>query len=326
MDPNPQGSGTLALTGGTQVNINAAPGRGEFNVGYDGSGTALIDGPGTAVNVNNGGSVYVARLPGSVGTLVLSNGAVVNAGFVGVGVQGPGADGKSIGAQGGSGVLVLNDSTINATRFELGAGSLLMGNNGVIHVADTINPVTGAVTRGPVVIAGTISPGTSPGRLRIECDVTMLADSRLILEISQTGVDNFEIDQLVIGSDSAFDLTQLRIIFSFVGDTDPNAFAATPGGFDLDKFLKAGNGTDESAGLSTLFAKNGFDNWNDVVDADAFVFESESFNVTETRFNPDTGRIGIVAEPIPEPASFALVLLALAALTLTARRRAARRF
>ena len=41
--------------------------------------------------------------------------------------------------------------------------------------------------KGPVVIGGTISPGTSPGRLRINCDLTMLSGSKLILEIDDNG-------------------------------------------------------------------------------------------------------------------------------------------
>ncbi len=40
--------------------------------------------------------------------------------------------GNALGAPGGIGKLVLNDSTINTSRFELGAGSELTGNNGVI--------------------------------------------------------------------------------------------------------------------------------------------------------------------------------------------------
>jgi T5SS/PEP-CTERM-associated repeat protein len=327
--PNPLGTGLLNLTGGTTVNINAAAGLGTFNVGYDGNGTANINGPGTMVNVNNGGAVYVGRQIGSTGLLNMSDSAVLNAGFVGVGVSAAGT-GNAIGAAGGTGTLALNNSTINTLRFELGAGSLLTGDGGVINVADTAHPVTGLQVKGPVVIAGTISPGNSPGRLRINCDITMLSDSKLILEINDRdggpGVD-FDIDQLIIGNDSKFDLTSLQIIFSFIGNTNPDEFAASPGGFNLDKFLKAGNGTNESAGLSTLFGNNPDGTkktWDDVVDSELFAFESSAYDVTKWSLAPD-GEITIEAAAVPEPASIALVLLALATMLLASRRRAARR-
>ena len=68
---------------------------------------------------------------------------MVDAGFVGVGVSAPGV-GNALGAKGGTGRLELNNSTINTKRFELGvSGSMLTGNNGVINVAGTVNPVNG---------------------------------------------------------------------------------------------------------------------------------------------------------------------------------------
>jgi hypothetical protein len=185
----------------------------------------------------------------------------------------------------------------------------------------------------PVVIGGTISPGNSPGRIRIKCDVTMLAGSKLILEINDTdggaGAD-FDIDQLIIGDDSKFDLTSLQIIFSFIGSTNPNEFAASPGGFDLDKFLRA-SGSDDTilGGLSLLFgnARNPDTlNWGQAVNSQLFAFESSVYDVSKIGFNPDTGQIDITASTrVPEPASVALVLLALGMMAATARRRAARR-
>jgi hypothetical protein len=156
----------------------------------------------------------------------------------------------------------------------------------------------------------------------------------LILEINDRdggpGVD-FDIDQLIIGNDSKFDLTSLQIIFSFIGNTNPNEFTASEGGFDLDKFLLAGttNGggtSDATTGLSYLFGENGnATGWGTAVNSTMFAFESSAYDVTGLGFDTETGTIRIAAAPVPEPVSVALVLLALATMLTLSRRRAARR-
>jgi hypothetical protein len=265
----------------------------------------------------------VARQVGSTGALNLGGNSVINAGFVGVGVSAAGT-GDAIGAAGGTGTLVLNNSTINTSRFELGAGSSLTGDGGVINVADTVNPVSGLPEKGPVVIAGTINPGNSPGRIRINRDTTTLMGSRLILEIDQNGA-SFDIDQLIIGNDSNFDLTQLQIIFGFIGDTNPNDYA-----INLDNFLRAGTtndgGTsDTTTGLSALFGKNGnAAGWGTAVNSQLLEFRSSVYDFGDASFNPETGQIEVAAAPIPEPASIALALLALLAMAGLPRRRAMR--
>ena len=303
----PGGTGTVSLSGGSAISVGGSVAA-NVAVGRDGTGTLNLAGASSLSLAN--GSVYVGQQAGGVGRLDMSGGSVVSAGFVGVGVGAAGT-GNAIGTAGGTGTLVLNNSTINTSRFELGAGSLLTGDGGVIN----------AGTDGPVVIAGTIMPGNSPGRLRFNCDVTMLFGSQLILEINDTGV-GFEIDQLIIGNDSTFDLTQLQIIFSFIGGTNPNDYV-----IDLDNFLKVGNGADETAGLSTLFQANGNDyaNWGQAVDSNLFGFRSTAYDVTSFSFNAETGQVSVAAAAVPEPTTIALVLLALAAMLLAARQSASRR-
>jgi len=313
------GTGKLTMSGASSILVNGPLSGNTVTIGRTGTATADLSGA-SSITVTNG-DLYVAREVGSSGTLVLNGNSVVNASFVGVGVGSAGI-GNALGAPGGVARLELNDSTINTSRFELGANGLLTGNNGTIS----------AGTDGPVVIAGTISPGNSPGRLRIKCDITMLSGSKLILEINDRdggpGVD-FDIDQLIIGSDSTFDLNSLQIIFSFMGSTNPNEFAASEGGFNLDRFLLASGPDDQIiGGLSSLFgnAQNpDIKNWDDAVNSALFAFESSAYKVSDWTLSPD-GKVSIqTVAVVPEPASFALVLLALAAMGALSRRRVARR-
>ncbi len=307
----PGGTGSLLVNSGV-VNAGRVEVGALGSVSVGASGTLNVSSLGSAgVASPLSSSVYVAQQAGSTGTLVVGSattpGAVLNADFVGIGVNAKAVNG--VQSNGGAGTLVLNNSTINTKHFELGAGSLLTGNEGVIE----------AGTDGPVIIGGTIAPGNSPGRIRIRCDVTMLLGSQLILEIDNTGA-TLEIDQLIIGEDSTFDLTDLQIVFAFVGNTDP-----TKVNLDLGEFLRAETLEGEKS-LAALFGKN--DNpttWGTAVNSDLFAFQSSAYDVTGWTFDPTTGAItGVEASRIPEPATYALVLLAMLAMAAQ-RRRAARR-
>jgi hypothetical protein len=165
------------------------------------------------------------------------------------------------------------------------------------------------VVVGDVIVGGTISPGESPGRLRINCNLISLEGSRLILEIQGNGAGGYDIDQLIIGNDSAFDLAQFQIVFTFLDDTDPTAFAAS-GGFDLDNFLLAGSFTgDPDAALSTVFADG--DTWDDVVDFGRISAVSTVYDITSLSFDGASGSVGVIAAPIPEPSTWALMLVGL---------------
>jgi T5SS/PEP-CTERM-associated repeat protein len=295
------GSGVLNVTG-SQINVLAAPGQAAVRIGYDGTGIATLSG--STLNVGNptasgaDGALAIAAQPTSTGVLTLNGGTVVNAGYVGVGATTAGP--------GGNATLILNNSTINTTTFEIGAAGLLSGDGGVINAA------------GDVVVAGTISPGNSPGRLTIHCNLITLPGSLLILDVLGTG-GGFSLDHLIIGNNATFSLHDLHIVFNFLGDTDPNAFAAS-GGFDLDNFLQSLDLASGSiTGLSNAFAPG--QTWDDVVDPAAISAVSSVYDISNLQIQPD-GSVSVVAVPVPEPETWAILLIGLLTLAATSRRRA----
>lgn len=305
----PGGTGVLGMVD-SQVTLNAAAGLGAVNIGRNGTGVASLSGS-TISNI--GGNVYVGREVGSSGSLLMSSGSVLNAAYVGAGVSAPYAAG--VQSNGGTGVIVLNDSTINTGVFELGAGGLLTGNNGTIDAV------------GDVIIGGTISPGNSPGRMRIRCNIIMLPGSRIVLEISGSGSNpaDYEFDQLIIGDDASFDLASAEIVFSFLGDTNPNVVSAL-GGLNLDFYLRAGSEDPlapidgPTQALSTQFTQG--QTWSSVVDPTRVSAVSESYDVTEFKITGE-GTFALEAVPVPEPSTWGMLFFGLAAVGAVARRRKA---
>jgi T5SS/PEP-CTERM-associated repeat protein len=294
---NPLGSGTLDVTN-SQIKIVAAPGQGVARIGHDGTGTANFSA--STLDVA-GGSVIIAGVPGSTGTLSLSAGSVVNTGHVGIGASSSGP--------GGNGRLILNNSTINTTTFEIGALGVLSGDGGVINAT------------GDVLVAGTIDPGNSPGRININCNFITLPGSRIVLDILGVA-GGFDVDHLILGNDSTFDLSKIQIVFNFLGSTDPTAFAAS-GGFSLDNFLQSMDLTTGAVtGLSTVFGPD--QTWTGVIDSSLVSATSSAFDITGLKLQGDGG-FEVTAAAVPEPATWATLLVGLLALALTAGRRASRR-
>ena len=338
----PLGNGTLDLIN-SQLTVTAAAGLGEVNIGRSGTGVATLD---ASTISNSAGSVFVGREAGSVGTLVLSNGSTlnagnvfvgsepapagsppgspgsvgtlalsnstVNAGYFGAGVSAPYAGG--VQSKGGTGIVVLNDSTINTGVFELGAGGILTGNNGTVDAV------------GDVIIGGTISPGNSPGRLRIKCNVIMLPGSRIMLEISGSGssLGDYQIDQLIIDNDASFDLASAEIVFNFLGETNPNVVSEI-GGLNLDFYLRtlAPSGSIDGPTQSLLEAPFAAGKtWTEVINTAQVSATSASWDVTEFQYQGD-GTFALTAVPVPEPATWGLMFAGLAAVGGWARRRKA---
>ena len=303
----PGGTGILGLTN-SQLTVTAPAGTGNINIGRTGVGLATLN---ASTITNADGNVFVGREVGSSGTLMLSNGSVLNAAYVGAGTTQP-YDGSAY--NGGSGTIILNDSTINTGVFELGAGGILTGNNGTVDAV------------GDVIIGGTISPGNSPGRMRIRCNIIMLPGSRIVLEISGSGgsLGDYQIDQLIIDDDASFDLASAEIVFSFLGETNPNVVSAI-GGLNLDFYLRtvASSGSIDGPTQSLLEAPAASgQTWNELIDTTQVSAISEAWDVTEFNYQGD-GTFALTANPVPEPGTWGLMFAGLAAVGGWARRRKA---
>ena len=143
----------------------------------------------------------------------------------------------------------------------------------------------------------------------------------LILDILGSGAE-FNVDQLRIGKDSTFDLNGLHVVFNFLGDTNPNAFAAT-GGFDMDNFIQSINVlTGDVTGLSSVFAPG--QTWSDVIRGDNITAVSSVYDFSDLHLAAD-GTVTVVAVPVPEPSTWAMLVLGLLMLGSMARRHATSR-
>ncbi|MBN8491087.1 MAG: PEPxxWA-CTERM sorting domain-containing protein [Burkholderiales bacterium] len=192
-----------------------------------------------------------------------------------------------IAASGGTGSLLINNSEVKAAEIVIGTGGFLGG--------------SGATVIGNLTNNGTFSPGASPGRFTILGNYTAGVGSKLILEVESDGAGGFLSDEVIFGG--TVDLAGLAIEFRFLGDTSLQEFANT-GNFQIDHFLKKEGGgvLDDSSFTEVSFA------------ATAGNMALEGF-----QFDPAVG----IPAAVPEPQTWALMLLGLGALGSLARRRRA---
>ena len=290
------GSGIVSLTGGSSLVISGAAADNGLNVGRNGSGVLSIAGAST-VSVA-GRNIVVGSEAGGVGLLAMSGSSTLTAGYIGLAIR-QGVE------TGGIATMIVNNSTVNVGTLEIGLLGFLGGNNSTIN--------------GHVIAHGTVSPGESPGRLIINGRINT-GSGLLLLDVESNGQGGYNIDELILTENSTFDFQGMEVRFNFIGDTDPNAFAAS-GGMDLDNFLRSrDNGDGTLTGLSTRFVDNV--TWGTWFASSQFSATSDRYNVSDFHFDPVSGVITFDAT-VPEPASLVLAMLGLLGAAVASRRRAA---
>ena len=318
--------GTVEIDGtGSTLTVNGA---------IDSSWLGRFGGTGE-MTVSNGGTLdingedtlfWVARDGGSTGNLTVTSGGTVDVsgtvdsdiliGFAsGGGTGGTGTvtvngansllkagDAVAVGAPtsfgGGtsSGTLnVSNGGTVEAVSVYVGNGGVLSGN--------------GTVNADLVLDGGTINPGNSPGTLRINGHFTYMGGT-IILEVEEDGLGGFVTDRLLFDTGATPTLLGADIAFVFLGETDPEAFAAS-GLFNLSTFLRAddGAGGDDPLGaLGTLLA------------GATYSATAQNYSISNFAFDTTVGVQSLVATGIPEPGTLALFTVGLWGLGVMRRR------
>lgn len=285
----PTGNGTINVSGsGSEIRfVQHAGGVTQYyatTIGRQGTGALNITNGGHVINENMDAAFsIVGRTPTGVGTVLVSGGGSRwEAGkrlFIATDVNGD-AGSPGFMTPIGNG----------------GTGTVTVSNGGVIKVADYVYVATGGTLKGNGTVdgditlaGGSVKPGTSPGTLTITGDFTM--DSG-VLEIEVGGLGTGQFDVLDIGGSATLNGGIIR--FSFIDGFLPqmgNAFD-----FLLANGLALGQVGYEYAGAPPgfLFAVNPIGN------ALRFVALND-------------------AGAVPEPATIALILLALSGLLVTRR-------
>lgn len=287
----PGGQGVVTMSGNSRIDIVAPAGLGGLSVGRSGIGTLRMSG--SHIDTHNNGGIVIGNNAGAVGTLVMSDGSTLGTDFVGVGRN---RDAAGVTGNGGIATLVVNSgSTVTANTIEIGAQGYLGGNGTLV---------------GNITNYGVINPGNSPGTLVIDGSFVNAAGGRIVLEVESDGAGGFVTDHLIFSEASSVNLSGTQLVFSFLGDTDPNAFKNS-GNFDVDNFIQQQVGSGTQALGDAAFA------------GVSFVAESQTYAITGFSYSATGGVSNFTTTPVPEPGTSALLLAGIATLGWLARRRRA---
>jgi T5SS/PEP-CTERM-associated repeat protein len=141
------------------------------------------------------------------------------------------------------------------------------------------------------------------GMLRIGRD-----GSKMILEVESNGAGGFNTDHVIFKGGQPLDLTHLNAEFRFLGATDPNAFG-TSGLFNINTFFQERQADNSLAALAPS-----------VFSTAMFKAQADSYQITSFSFSAATGGT-IIAQAVPEPEAWALMVAGLLTIAGIARRR-----
>ncbi len=274
------GEGSLTLQSGSRIEAHTQPGLNSLTVGREGSGFLRLRGA-SSIDLADG-VMQVGRNKGSDGTVVVSEGSSITAGWLGVGAHKLATGNED----GGTGTFVLVGSTLNAAE-------IVVGTNGFLGGSGTIN--------GHVTNRGIFSPGNSPGTLEIAGGFTAAAGSRLILEVQSDGHGGFATDHVIFGNGQVLDLAHLSVEYRFLGNTNPNDFQAQQL-FDVDTFFQVRT----TGGGTVDLAPQAFNGATFSAQADTYTITNFSFSAS--------GGASFTATPVPEPGAWVMLLAGLAGL------------
>ena len=115
----PLGEGSLTVAGGSRVSAGLRVHKGwPQQRGLRAGALQQLD------RARRRAALYVGRLTGSDGIVIVSGVSSVTAGYVGIG--------RSRARGGGTGTMIVNGSTLTATTIEVGANGYLGGNGTIV--------------------------------------------------------------------------------------------------------------------------------------------------------------------------------------------------
>jgi hypothetical protein len=217
--------------------------------------------------------------------------AVNNLGTVTLGAGGTFSVG---GAYTNVGVTLLEGGTLQASGGILAAGGLIGG--------------TGTLAGAVIVSGGIVQVGASPDALHIEGAYKQTGGT-ITFDVDPDGRGGFLESSLVFDVGNSVSITGTKIVFEFLNGASPLAFFDS-GDFNLDQFFGESDGSlfSNSFNLAALFA------------GDTFATNMRGFDIAG--FGADGAVNLLETSSVPEPSTWAMLVVGFVGLGLAGRRRA----
>jgi len=326
---NAMGTGTWTLGGGTNNTVLTVGSPGI----YTNSGGLVVEGGGGTRTIANLSFTSSVGTPTLAGAITLSNDVIFNIGNYGANQDRMTVSGAIGGIGGltksGTGSLVLSASNTYGGTTTVSAGSLIIGASGSVASSSVLDVASGAtlnvsaVSGGLVVgsgqmlrgsgsvvgnttINGALQPGNSPGVLSFNNDLTLGGTAVTTMEIDGAGAPGTAFDAINVVGVLTYDGTltlSLGTSFGF-------------GNYSFDLFNSSSTaGSFDTVGLDGSYSGSFINN------AGVWGLTNTSGPLTNTwTFTESSGLLAL--EVVPEPSTYALLVLAATGLgALVVRRR-----